>query len=124
VICGCCGSLFGRKVWNSTNERLRRIVWRCNKKYETKGKKECINRHIDDRVLYEGFISAFNAVVENKDYFIEKRISMKDSEDFLKRYRTREFIKIIENTEKIDEFDIDLYFKLVEKIQYLMKVRL
>lgn len=28
VICGCCGSSFGRKVWNSTDERLRREVWR------------------------------------------------------------------------------------------------
>ncbi|MFT8315009.1 MAG: zinc ribbon domain-containing protein [Clostridium sp.] len=33
VICGLCGSPFGRKVWNSTNEIRSRIVWRCNKRY-------------------------------------------------------------------------------------------
>lgn len=26
VICGSCGQIFGRKVWNSTDERLRRIM--------------------------------------------------------------------------------------------------
>jgi site-specific DNA recombinase len=43
VICGECGSTFGRKVWNSTDERLRRVIWRCNKKYEVKRKKSCKN---------------------------------------------------------------------------------
>lgn len=26
VICGSCGQVFGRKVWNSTDDRLRRII--------------------------------------------------------------------------------------------------
>jgi site-specific DNA recombinase len=33
VICGNCSRAYGRKVWNSTDERLRRVVWRCNNKY-------------------------------------------------------------------------------------------
>ena len=33
VICGSCGQVFGRKVWNSTDDRFRRIIWRCNGKY-------------------------------------------------------------------------------------------
>ena len=33
VICGFCGQIFGRKVWNSTDDRFRRIIWRCNRKY-------------------------------------------------------------------------------------------
>ena len=38
IICGKCGRAYGRKVWNSTDEELRRIVWRCNDKYTEKGK--------------------------------------------------------------------------------------
>ena len=57
VICGSCGQVFGRKVWNSTDDRLRRIVWRCNGKYVVKGEKGCESRHIDDGVLYQAFIS-------------------------------------------------------------------
>ena len=41
VICGTCGRVFGRKVWNSTSEKLRRIVWQCNGKYLGKGEKGC-----------------------------------------------------------------------------------
>ncbi|ETA81386.1 hypothetical protein T472_0206725 [Youngiibacter fragilis 232.1] len=37
LICGECGGLFGRKVWNSTNKMLRRVIWQCNHKYEEKG---------------------------------------------------------------------------------------
>lgn len=61
--------MFGRKVWNSTNELLRRKVLRCNKKYEIKGKIGCNNKHIDDRVLYQVFINTYNTIVNNKDYF-------------------------------------------------------
>ena len=62
VICGCCGRPYGRKVWNSNDERLRRIVWRCNNRYVIKGEKGCENTHIDNRDLYEVFINTFNAM--------------------------------------------------------------
>lgn len=39
VICGSCGRVFGRKVWNSTNEKLRRLIWQCNGKYPAKGER-------------------------------------------------------------------------------------
>ncbi|MBC8061330.1 MAG: recombinase family protein [Clostridiaceae bacterium] len=116
VICGCCGSTFGRKVWNSTDERLRRVVWRCNKKYEVKGKKSCENGHIDDKVLYKVFVEAFNAMVENKEYFMEKWSLRKDDGNVLVRYKAVEFIKILGNAEAIEEFDIDIYFKIIEKM--------
>ena len=116
VICGHCGSVFGRKVWNSTDERLRRVVWRCNKKYKVKGKKSCDSKHIDDNVLYKVFIEAFNAMVQNKDYFMEKWKQRVDSENVLVRYKARQFIGIMENAEVIEEFDIDLFFRIVEKM--------
>lgn len=33
IICADCGSSFGRKVWHS-NDKYRRVVYRCNKKFE------------------------------------------------------------------------------------------
>lgn len=116
VICGHCGSSFGRKVWNSTDERLRRVIWRCNKKYVVKGEKSCENKHIDDRVLYQSFIDAFNAMVENKDYFMEKWKKHLKSDNLLQRYKTKHFIEIINNVEPIEDFDMDLYFKIIEKV--------
>ncbi|SHE89998.1 recombinase family protein [Caloramator proteoclasticus] len=116
VICGHCGSAFGRKVWNSTDERLRRVVWRCNKKYEVKGKKSCENKHIDDKVLYHAFVNTFNAMVENKDYFIEKWNEELISENVLVRYRAKQFIEILKDAEKAEAFDIDMYFRIIEKM--------
>ena len=116
VICGHCGSTFGRKVWNSNNERLRRIIWRCNKKYTVKGEKSCENKHIDDRVLYQAFINTFNAMIENKNYFMEKWKEHLKSDNLLQRYKAKQFMRIIENAEPIQEFDMDLFFRIIEKM--------
>jgi len=116
VICGHCGSTFGRKIWNSTDERLRRVIWRCNKKYEVKGTKSCENKHIADRVLYQAFINTFNAMIENKDYFMEKWKAEMQSQNLLQRYKAGEFIKMIVNAEPIKEFNMDLYFRIIEKM--------
>jgi len=119
VICGNCGSTFGRKVWNSTDERLRRVIWRCNKKYEVKGKKSCNNKHIDDRVLYQAFVNTFNALVENKHYFMEKWKQHLESDNLFQRYKAEQFIKIIIDASPIESFDMDLYFKIIEKMTVL-----
>ena len=116
VICGSCGQVFGRKVWNSTDDRLRRIIWRCNGKYSVKGEKGCESQHIDDGVLYQAFISVFNAMIENKAYFIGKWRERVGSENVLVRYKTKQFIGIIAEAKIINEFDENLYFALVEKM--------
>ena len=116
VICGACGRVFGRKVWNSTSEKLRRIVWQCNGKYLAKGEKGCESRHIDDAILYQAFVDMFNTLVENKERFIEKWRKRLESENALVRYKAKQFLKIITETGRIKEFDIDLYFALTEKV--------
>jgi site-specific DNA recombinase len=116
VICGTCGKVFGRKVWNSTDERLRRLIWRCNGKYPAKGEKGCNSRHIDDGVLYQAFIEVFNTLVENKDYFIGKWQERLESDNVLVRYKARQFIGIFKEAGKVNEFDVDLYFALVDKM--------
>ena len=116
VICGSCGHAYGRKVWNSTDDRFRRIVWRCNGKYVVKGEKGCESQHIDDGVLYQVFVDVFNAMIENKAYFIGKWKEGLKSDNLLKRYKSKQFIESVLSRSKIEEFDIDLYFALVEKI--------
>ena len=116
VICGSCGQVFGRKVWNSTDDRFRRIIWRCNGKYPAKGEKGCGSRHIDDGVLYQAFVDVFNAMVENKDYFLGKFKGLRESDNPLRRYKAKQFSKIITEAERINEFDTDLYFASIEKV--------
>ena len=116
VICCKCGKAYGRKVWNPADERLRREIWRCNSKCSVKGKKGCESRHIDEHVLYQAFINAFNAVVENREKYIRKWESDPSEGNVLKRVTAKRFIQIFAKAKPIDQFDVDLYFKLVEKI--------
>ena len=114
VICGCCGSTFGRKVWNSTEERLKRTIWQCNSKYKVKGKIGCRNRHINDEILYETFVYAFNEIVKNIDYYMTKWQKQIKSKDILERVTSKRFIEIFKEAQLIEKFDAGLYFKLVE----------
>ena len=116
VICGSCGQVFGRKVWNSTDDRFRRVIWRCNGKYVKKGKKGCDSRHIDDEVLYQAFISVFNVMIEKKDSFLGKWREQLGSDNALVRYKAKQLIEIIAGAERVTEFDIILYFAMVEKV--------
>ncbi|WP_026673606.1 recombinase family protein [Alkalihalobacterium bogoriense] len=116
VICGQCGSPFGRKVWNSTDENFRRVVWRCNEKYKVKGEVKCQNKHIDDKALYQAFINTFNGILENKDYFMQKWQQKNSSGNFLEKYRAQQFYILFTKGTPVSEFDIDLYFKLIEKM--------
>jgi hypothetical protein len=93
-----------------------RVIWRCNKKYIVKGEKSCENKHIDDRVLYQAFINTFNAMIENKNYFMEKWKEHLKSDNLLQRYKAKQFVRIIENAEPIEEFDMDLFFRIIEKM--------
>lgn len=116
VTCGHCGSTFGRKVWNSTDERLRKKVWMCNNKYKIKGKRGCDSKHIDNRVLYQVVINTFNTMIENKNYFMEKWKQNLKNDNLLQRYKAQQFIEIFNNVEPQKEFDMDLYFKTIEKM--------
>lgn len=119
VICGCCSSPFGRKVWNSNDERFRRVVWRCNNRYKVKGQKGCENKHINDNTLYKTFINTFNAMIENKDFFMEKwRVNLK-SESALVRYKSKQLIEMLRKAEPIQDYDRDLFYRIIEKMTVL-----
>lgn len=75
-----------------------------------------MSRHIDDGVLYQAFVGAFNIMVENKDYFMRKWQEGLVGDNLLQRYKARQFIEMITEAKVMVEFDIDLYFALVEKM--------
>ncbi len=87
-----------------------------NKKYAVKGKKLCDSRHIDDELLYRAFVSIFNGIIDNKDYFMEKWKESLSGEDILKRVTAKKFIEIFKIAKPLECFNEELYLKLVEKI--------
>ena len=68
LVCGCCGGLYGSKVWHSTDQ-YRRVIWQCNGKF--KGRKKCDTPHLTEEMIRQKFLSAFNALLADRDFIVE-----------------------------------------------------
>lgn len=64
IVCGDCGAFFGTKVWNSTDERYRRVIWQCNDKF--KGEERCKTPHVTEEQVKQKFVEAFNRLFDDK----------------------------------------------------------
>ena len=62
IKCGDCGGFFGSKVWHS-NDKYRRVIYRCNHKYSGQ---HCKTPHVTEDKLHELFVSAFNELLAEK----------------------------------------------------------
>ena len=69
IVCGECDAYYGSKVWHST-DAYRSQIWRCNRKYETKGS-PCPSPHIREEELKSAFVKTMNQVLERKEEIIE-----------------------------------------------------
>lgn len=64
IYCGQCGGLYGSKVWHS-NDQYRRVVWRCNHKYDHKA--QCATPHCSEEELKGFFLSALGKLINERD---------------------------------------------------------
>ena len=69
IVCGECGAFYGSKVWHS-KDAYRSRIWRCNRKYETKGS-PCPSPHLREAELQNAFLKAINQVIQKKEEIIE-----------------------------------------------------
>lgn len=90
LVCGTCGAVYGSKVWHS-NSKYRRVIYRCNQKYE--GEAKCETPHMTEEEVKEWFISAINKLIENQDEVIENMKVLlemySDTEDIQKKYQAQ-----------------------------------
>ena len=75
LVCECCGSFFGPKVWHSTSS-FRKELWQCNGKY--KGAEVCQSRFVTEEEIQQAFICAFNSLISDKAVFIEQHRAIMD----------------------------------------------
>ena len=64
IICGECGSYYGRKVWHS-NDKYRTVIWRCQHKYDNG--EPCKTPHVTEDQIKAAFVAEMNRVIANKD---------------------------------------------------------
>ena len=68
IICGDCGEIFGSKVWHS-NSKYRRVIWRCNAKYENGD--PCSTTHLYEDDLKQRFITALSHLLTDRTALLE-----------------------------------------------------
>ena len=73
LVCGCCGGLYGSKVWHST-DKYRRVIWQCNGKF--KGREKCNTPHLTEEMIRQKFLIAFNELLKGKDFIVEDTKSL------------------------------------------------
>lgn len=64
LYCAACGSVYGSKVWHSTDQ-YRRIVWQCNAKFKNAAK--CETPHLTEEEIKAAFVDAFNVSFTHRD---------------------------------------------------------
>ena len=69
IVCGDCGGFYGRKVFHSNDEKLRKYVYFCNRKYD--GDHKCVTPTIEQTDIEYFFIKAMNQIITNKDEIVE-----------------------------------------------------
>lgn len=103
IICGECGGFYGNKTWHS-NSKYRKVIWRCNHKYDNNEK--CKTPHIYEDKLKELFVKAFNEMIENKG-------------EILRDYK--EIIEVLGDTSKLEKEKLQLENEAEVLIELLKK---
>jgi len=95
LICGDCGSFYGRKKWHSTS-KYSRFIYRCNCKYNKEHDK-CQTPALTEDKIKEKFVMAYNQVMKDKARIIED---------------VNEIIKLLSDTSELDAKIIEFQNKM------------
>lgn len=82
-----------------------------------KGVLGCGNRHVEESTLEKAFVMAWNAVLENKEYFWQKWEEQKKSENLLEAYRGMDFQNIIDDAEPLEKMETDFMLRVLDYIK-------
>ena len=102
IVCGECGSYYGRKVWHS-NDKYRTVIWRCQHKYDNG--EPCKTPHVTEDQIKAAFVEEMNRVIANKDQVL---------------FDSRSLISKLTDTRELDEKEADAG-KELEAVSTLMR---
>lgn len=68
IFCGCCGGVYGSKVWHST-DKYRRVIWQCNAKF--KDGRHCDTPHLTEAEIQQRFFEALHQLLTDRSFIIE-----------------------------------------------------
>ena len=116
IICGKCGKVYGRKVWDVYGKNGPRYVWQCLERYKKKGKIGCDSGHVDEEDIKKAFTEAYNTLIRKKDDYIRKWNELTEGDDLLAKYHAKDFEEIATEGKEIEEVDVDMIFRTLKQI--------
>lgn len=70
IICGNCGGFYGRKVWHSSSDRYRKLVWQCNQKYQQEN--HCTMPNLTEDEIKAAFMETLNQILRSRERFLSR----------------------------------------------------
>ena len=86
IVCGECGSFYGRKTLHSNDEKHRKIVWYCNRKYD--GDQMCSTPAIAESIIQTRFEEALSKILVDKKKHIADCQAKLDDDETLAQIKT------------------------------------
>ena len=93
------------------------LQWQYSERYKVKGVMECVNRHVEEETLIKAYLMAWNALVENREDFMEQWTEQLQSENLLESYRAEKFIEYTDGAKPLTEMDTDFMLKTLDHIK-------
>ena len=92
-------------------------MWQCSERDKVKGVMGCTNRHVEEETLIKAYLMAWDALVENREDFMEQWTAQQQSENLLEGYRAEKFIEYTDGVETLTEMDTDFMPKTLDHIK-------
>ena len=119
IVCGECGSQFGKKVWHST-DKYRCVIYRCNKKYSGKKLYKLIEENSTHAQNQDEYNKKYRDLADKSTKIQEKldKITaiLKDKGDRVKVLETY-IIDLKASKNKLNDFDEGLFYALVDRVK-------
>jgi 23S rRNA maturation mini-RNase III len=112
VFCGVCGQLFWRRTLYRLNGSIK--AWMCASKCKGKAVKGCINDTLLETDLHKAFVMAWNAMLENRDDFLERWKTQLNDQNPLVAFRAKQFIELTEKAKPMKELDVSIVSKTLD----------
>lgn len=93
------------------------LQWQYSERYKVKGAIGCANRHVEEETLIKVYLMAWNALVENREDFMEQWTEHLQSESPLESYRAEKFIEYADGAEPLMKMDTDFMLKTLDPIK-------
>ena len=74
-------------------------------------------RHVEEETLIKAYLMARNALVENREDFMEQWTEQLQSNNLLEGYRAEKFIEYTDGAEPLTEMDTDFMLKTLDHIK-------